>query len=435
MARDDRNKNHSLNFEPVDKFSLSGENKTLKNNNTAVFVSTGHGINSAVPFGDDKSIHEKFVESHLNSTVQTSDDKVIHEKFVESHLNSAVPINDDKSIHEKFIEYGRNAKEWMRKCVFLLPEIEKRKIWQKKGFSSLFEYAAKLAGMSRHTVEDSLRILRKIKDKPAIAQVAMKKGINCIRPVLTIVTKENEKYWAEKARSMSKNTLSVFVKGLRGVKKFNDLHQQAIFNESGRTGPAKNIHPGLEDLSAQEASRSGSKLTSVEKASRSDFKLAPAQRTTVFMELNPETAEKLEKLKGNGAWEDLMSEFIKMREARIEAEKPVAVKTKSRHIPNPIKRHVLAKTKGLCAFPGCKKTAEILHHTKRFSLNKKHDPDFIVGLCKSHERLAHLGLIENEDGPPEKWKIREKPDEEYLNSDKFMIDEMVNRFRIRMHPG
>jgi hypothetical protein len=96
--------------------------------------------------------------------------------------------NDE--LHEKFVEYGRNAKEWMRKCVLLLPEIEKERIWKKKGFGSIYEYAAKLAGMSRWQVEDALRILKKIGDKPFLQQVVEKKGINSVRPVVTIATKE-----------------------------------------------------------------------------------------------------------------------------------------------------------------------------------------------------------------------------------------------------
>ena len=62
-------------------------------------------------------------------------------------------------VHGQFIEYGRNAKEWLRKCALLLPEIEKHRIWEKRGFSSISEYAAKLAGMSRLSVDEALRVL------------------------------------------------------------------------------------------------------------------------------------------------------------------------------------------------------------------------------------------------------------------------------------
>lgn len=67
-------------------------------------------------------------------------------------------------LHQKFQKYGANAREWMRKCVVLLPEIEKYRIWEQKGFCSIYEYAAKLAGMSRDQVNEALRILWKVED-------------------------------------------------------------------------------------------------------------------------------------------------------------------------------------------------------------------------------------------------------------------------------
>jgi len=325
-----------------------------------------------------------------------------HDKSTEYGLdtNTDKMREEEKLIHEKFVEYGTNAKEWMRKCVFLLPEIEKRRIWEKKGFLNIFEYAGKIAGMSRETVVDSLRIIKKIEDKPNLKEVAMQKGLNCIKPIVTIATKENEKYWAEKVKEMSKNTLAVFVKGLRGAKKHDNLEQQAIFEESERAGPSQ-------------------------------------QKAMILMVLDPEIAENLEKLKGNGSWDELMKELLGLRNKQLEIEKQKiinsemkkSVKLGSRHIPVAVKRHVLKKTNGFCAFPGCKKDGEILHHTQRFALKKTHNPDKIVYLCTAHERLAHLGLVQNEDMSSENWKIREKPDADYENSAKKSIDQVVKQFR------
>ena len=67
-------------------------------------------------------------------------------------------------LYQIFREYGGNAQKWIRKCELLLPEIERKKVWKKKGFTSIYEFAAKLAGMSKHKVDDSLRILKKIED-------------------------------------------------------------------------------------------------------------------------------------------------------------------------------------------------------------------------------------------------------------------------------
>jgi len=97
-----------------------------------------------------------------------------------------------------------------------------------------------------------------------------------------------------------------------------------------------------------------------------------------------------------------------------------------RHIPARVKKHLQQKYGGRCAFPDCKNPAEINHHIKRFALEQSHDPDFIVPLCKNHERIAHHGLMENEEQMPENWKVRREADK---NSLKFVVDRMVQRHR------
>ncbi|KKQ71410.1 MAG: hypothetical protein UT33_C0009G0001, partial [Candidatus Peregrinibacteria bacterium GW2011_GWC2_39_14] len=81
------------------------------------------------------------------------------------------------------------------------------------------------------------------------------------------------------------------------------------------------------------------------------------------------------------------------------------------------------KTNNICAFPGCTKEYKYLHHTWRFALTKTHDPDTLIPLCKAHERLAHAGLIENENLPPENWKIKletDKTAEKWQKVDKWV---------------
>ena len=46
---------------------------------------------------------------------------------------------------------------WSRKFAALLPEVDKRQLYRKRGFYSIFEFAAKLAGMGRKNVEEVLR--------------------------------------------------------------------------------------------------------------------------------------------------------------------------------------------------------------------------------------------------------------------------------------
>lgn len=236
---------------------------------------------------------------------------------------------DHQILHERFKKYGLNAREWMRKCILLLPEIAKHRIWEQKGFGSIYEYAAKLAGMSRDTVDDALRIMRRIADKPALQKVVEIKGINAIRPVVTIATAETAEFWAEKAKIMSKNTLEVYVREIRKQENFRTSTEN------------------MASITDQQAISDFNKEIDRREAESDLF-----QKITI--ELEPEVLEQLEKLKGKGSWNDLFKAFLYLRFQQFEAPKPQPVKTESRHIPVKIQKYVVARTNGLCSYPSCK---------------------------------------------------------------------------------
>jgi HD superfamily phosphohydrolase len=312
-----------------------------------------------------------------------NDAKILNETFVKSDAK-----NSEKILHEKFSEYGRNAKEWLRKCALLLPEIERRRIWEKKGFSNIYEYAGKLANMSRYQVNEALRVLRGVENKPELKKVVEEKGINAVKPVLTVATEASDRFWAEKASKMSKHALETYVQEYK--------------------------KSGLPGKSNAECSESGLPRKSV------------VEEKMILMTFTKETAEQLEKLKGEESWEELMKEFLKMREEKLEAEKPEKVITKSRPVPAKIEKHIVKRCNKKCEFPNCKKPYKILHHVDRYALKKEHDPDKIFALCEGHERLFHQSLIENEEKGPRCWRIRLEADR---SSSKYQIDCKVMEYR------
>jgi hypothetical protein len=62
----------------------------------------------------------------------------------------------------------------------------------------------------------------------------------------------------------------------------------------------------------------------------------------------------------------------------------------------------------------------------RFALEKAHNPDRLYGLCKAHERIAHCGLIGDEEARPEAWKVQKAAD---MGAPKYAVDEMVLKYR------
>jgi len=333
------------------------------------------------------------------------------------------------ALHLRFSEYGRNAKEWAKKCMLLLPEIDKYKVWAKKGFGSIYEYAAKIAGLSRGQVEEGLRVMRKVENRPALRKVVEEKGINAVRPVAAIATDETAEFWAEKARNMSVGELKVYVRdfrrqgGLVGDSNVNDA--AALFDGAMAVDATKRLFdegkaadittPSFEAFGKQ-ANRSGGRDVP-------DFQ---PEKMQVTMELEPEVLNQLKKLKGDGDWNELMKKFLGLREKELEREKPEPVKTESRHVPAEIERYVIDRDCGKCAFPGCDKEYKELHHADSFALRRVHDPGRIFCLCEAHHGLAHRGLIENEHLPAKCWKVRREVNREGV---RFGIDRRVMAHR------
>ncbi len=284
-----------------------------------------------------------------------------------------------RTVHQQFTEYGRNAKEWLRKCILLLPQIEKQQIWRKKRFKNLYEYAAKLAGMSHYQVDDALWILRKIKDKPELMKVVEEKGLNAVRPIVAIATKENEAFLASKAKIMDNGTLRIFAghlkKGevitsdsidLRDIPKFQSVNLQSLpfdicFDSASQTKIPKSTDPLEPQSDSELLDQSSGSLQSYSSSHMSSFswslQLPPAcpstPKVTIAMQLDLEIADQLQKLKGQSDWNETISQLLRLRQEKLDQSKPEAVEATSRPIPAAIESYVLAKTNSICAFPGC----------------------------------------------------------------------------------
>jgi len=67
------------------------------------------------------------------------------------------------------------------------------------------------------------------------------------------------------------------------------------------------------------------------------------------------------------------------------------------------KREVDNLQQAKCAFDHCNKPITEYHHPDRLALNNSHYR--LIGLCRSHHRLAHAGKIKNEDKAIQHWSL------------------------------
>lgn len=265
----------------------------------------------------------------------------------------------DKELYNLCKMYGKNAREWMRKFAGLLPEVYKRKLYRRRGFASIHEFAAKLAGMSNASVDRVLRLSKKLEDKPTLRAKLQEGscGWSKLEAVAYVATPEDEKEWAKKVEEMPRLALEEFVR-----------------NNREEVTPGGNSQP--------------------EKWNRLSFPVSPEVEFKLRQLRQGETMsfnEVLEKLLNEAVTEEKTKKTIQLCPDCIQkrAQEAATNGEVSRAIPKEVGRLVYEQQNHRCGHEGCNCPAEIIHHKRPWAFSKSHDPDNLVALCKKHERLAH----------------------------------------------
>ncbi len=259
----------------------------------------------------------------------------------------------DKELYRLCKEYGRKALLWRRKFIGLLPEVNRRRLYLKKGCLSIFEFAAKLAGLTEPQVRLALNLERRFEDKPALRSLLVEgeASLNKLERVASVATAENENELAERVKQLSKKALETWVRDERVFEKQNGLGK-ALFEAK-----------------------------------------SPPGRTLNF-ELSAEVVEQLNELHSLGKdMNELLMNLLKERKEEIEEKKEKlsaeAVTTDSRTIPVLTQKLLDEEYGKKCSIKTCLKAATEIHHSQRFSLARMHDPKYLAPLCHEHHSIAH----------------------------------------------
>ncbi|MFH1218568.1 MAG: HNH endonuclease signature motif containing protein [Candidatus Peregrinibacteria bacterium] len=121
----------------------------------------------------------------------------------------------DFKLYELCQKYGRNARIWKRRFIALLPEVEKRGLYRRKGFYSIYEFAAKIGGVGKKTVEEVCRVYRRVEDKPLLKEQIEKQGFAKVRVVVPLIGDTEEKDLVNMIKSMPRRALEETVRELK----------------------------------------------------------------------------------------------------------------------------------------------------------------------------------------------------------------------------
>jgi hypothetical protein len=257
----------------------------------------------------------------------------------------------DEKLFQLCRHYGEISLKYRWKFAGLLPEVYKRRLFEKKGFSSIFEFAAKLAGMSEEQVRLVLNLEKRFEDKPVLKTLLVngEVSVNKLARVASIATIENQEFLAGQAKLLPQAALETLVRDEKSLR----AHSNPSQNE-------------------QQAS----------------------EAATDELFLSPEVKEKLFELQQKGIdINQLILEFLQKREMEIAQKKEKlaseAKPTNSRYIKKSTRELLKEEFGTKCSIEWCRKEADEIHHTQRFGMTKNHNPKFLAPLCEEHHAIAH----------------------------------------------
>jgi len=305
---------------------------------------------------------------------------------LEEHSLAAEELSEmsDEKIFYLCRRFGEQALYWRRRFIGLLPEVHRRRLYEKKGFESIFEFAKKLAGLSEEQVRLTLNIERSFSDKPLLNNllVAGEVSINKLARIVSIATPENQEFLAAQVKLLPTSALNVLVRDVKNEQTSPDEFSIGNGFLERKCEPESlyvhsNLQPSLE--------LSNGVLT--------------GQDLQLFQQFSSELKAKLHELSGKGFDVNaLLFELLKKRDDDIVHEKEqIAAGLQEKQQTGPASRYIPARVKKVmekefgdkCAIPGCNNKVMQKHHTRRFWLYNNHDPRFMAQLCREHHKIAH----------------------------------------------
>ena len=307
---------------------------------------------------------------------------------------SSPPLSD-RELLNLCETYGRETLVARRKFAGLLPEVARRHLYLKKNCSSLYMFAALLAGMSHQQVDVVLRLEKRFQNKAILRQalVGGEVSVNKLVRIIPLITDQNQQELLNTIKKLSNRALEIFVR------------EQKIANTSGSGSSAVNASTSTNATKATSASPATPSPSPQTNADRRPSSHIPPQTLHVqTLSLAPDVEKELEEIQNKGIdINQLLREMLQLRRAQINTRKAefdaqerqksadlaVISKPTSRYIPRKIVRLIKAEFGNKCSRPGCTKIAAHIHHQRPFAKYGTHSPYYLEPLCLGHHELAH----------------------------------------------
>jgi hypothetical protein len=342
-----------------------------------------------------------------------------------------IDFMSDKDLYRLCKKYGYITLEARQKFIGLLPEVYRRRLFEKKGYGSIYEFAGKLAGISKAQVNLTLSLEKRFEDKPILrrALVDGQMSINKLSRLTSIATTENEQELFARTKLLSNRAVEVFVRDVKYFEKARCTEETYVVGGEGAKGcdvggvcceqlGGNNINAtgesGKKVLHVQKLAERNSEMSEVGNfccegfvKKNIDAKGESARKSLHVQKLvgeevrlDADVKEKLLRLQKQGIdVNQFLRDALEKRKEDIEKKKSEIVREQigrqsskrkaSRYLSVKVRQVLKDEFGTKCSISSCYKPAKVVHHTQRFSLRPVHDPRFLAPLCEEHHEIAH----------------------------------------------
>lgn len=300
----------------------------------------------------------------------------------------------DKQLYSLCKKYGRRVLEARRRFLGLLPEVNRREMaargrgqsWlNKRGFSCVYEFAARLGGVTREQVDRVLCLEKRFVEVPVLHEALVRGEVSAskLARVAGVVNISNAGDVLGLAKNLSYAALNIKV---QEIKMENGLLEPEKRAESVCAHALEELGVGAEVAEKlMELKRKGLDVNSIlsELLARREREMAEEERRLE------------ERIVGKGKPEvKIPAEVMTQAEGGLAKERRPVVDGaggRSRYVTRAVKRLVIAKFGDKCAVSGCGRVAVEWHHLRPFAWGGGQSPGNLQPLCRGHHQLEHSG--------------------------------------------
>jgi HNH endonuclease len=270
----------------------------------------------------------------------------------DSGLEPGLPVEE---VESRLLEAARKHHLEERNIAYWLLELDRRRLYETRGFSSIGDYAMELVGIKPRKAQYLVFIASRLEKLPGI-RAAFETGElswTKAREIVSVATVETESEWLEKARVLSNRDL-----------------EREVRHHAGRGSGG--------------------------------FATVTISMPVEILEMWNDAYELAERLCGTELekWQVLepaLAEFLGTHLPTVNGSGGVSTEAPGmddeKGLPEPVRNAVLERDGWQCAFPGCtmRKTLDV-HHISFRSHGGSDEPANLVCLCRSHHALVHRGI-------------------------------------------